>query len=107
LTNSTYNPLKSVEKKIDALVKIVFVPAPDFGLLVIRRNGGRKSRRGLSMASIPGGQFAFMAANNPVNVVLTPDGNSLPPPVLGSFNLELVRRYRNTEPMDQAARSIW
>ena len=42
------------------------------------------------MASIPGGQFNFFAANMPVNVVVTPDGQSLPPPISGDFNLEVI-----------------
>jgi serralysin len=48
------------------------------------------------MASIPGGQFAFFAANKPVNVVLTPDGHASPPPVPGDFNLELVTSPQGT-----------
>src|SRR6266404_1651923 len=42
------------------------------------------------MASIPGGQYSFFATGQAVNVVTTPDGTNLPPPVLGKFNLELV-----------------
>jgi Ca2+-binding RTX toxin-like protein len=42
------------------------------------------------MASIPGGQYTFFAAGPPVNVVITPDGSNLPPPIPGVFNLELV-----------------
>ena len=42
------------------------------------------------MASIPGGQFTFSAANMPVNVVVTSNGQSMPPPIAGAFNLELV-----------------
>jgi Ca2+-binding RTX toxin-like protein len=42
------------------------------------------------MASIPGGQYAFFAGGQALNVVTTPDGMNLPPPVPGKFNLELV-----------------
>src|SRR3982750_2337817 len=42
------------------------------------------------MASIPGGQFTFFAANRPVNVVVTPDGQTLPLPIAGDFNLGVV-----------------
>ena len=42
------------------------------------------------MASIPGGQYSFFAGGQAVNVVTTPDGTNLPPPVPGKFNLELI-----------------
>jgi len=42
------------------------------------------------MASVPGGQFTFFAANKPINAVFTPDGSSLPRPIHGDFNLEVV-----------------
>src|SRR5712692_2233119 len=42
------------------------------------------------MASIPGGQYTFFTAGQAVHVATTPDGNNLPPPVLGKFNLEFV-----------------
>src|SRR5262245_27162356 len=42
------------------------------------------------MASIPGGQYNFFATGQAVNVVTTPDGTNLPPPVLGKFNHEVV-----------------
>src|SRR3984893_11934273 len=42
------------------------------------------------MASISGGQYSFFAGGQAVNVVTTPDGTNLPPPVLGQFNLELI-----------------
>jgi Ca2+-binding RTX toxin-like protein len=42
------------------------------------------------MASVPGGQYTFFAAGQPVNVVTTSDGTNLPPPILGDFNLELI-----------------
>ena len=42
------------------------------------------------MASIPGGQYTFFAGGHAVNVVTTPDGTNLPPPVPGKFNLELI-----------------
>lgn len=48
------------------------------------------------MASIPGGQFSFSAAHGSVNVVQTPDGTSLPSPVAGAFNLELVTSPQGT-----------
>src|ERR1700761_4454828 len=48
------------------------------------------------MASIPGGQFSFFASNEPVNVVPTPDGSSLPPPVAGAFNLEVITSPHGT-----------
>src|SRR5262245_47427408 len=53
-------------------------------------SGRQQHPREYGMASIPGGQFTFFAANKPVNVVFTPDGQSLPPPVSGDFNLEVV-----------------
>src|SRR6266700_4060235 len=42
------------------------------------------------MPSIPGGQYSFFATGENVNVVTTPDGSHLPPPIAGQFNLELV-----------------
>jgi Ca2+-binding RTX toxin-like protein len=42
------------------------------------------------MASIPGGQYTFFAAEQAINVVTTSDGTNLPPPILGDFNLELI-----------------
>src|SRR3954447_18200860 len=43
------------------------------------------------MASIPGGQYnAFAQGGQQVNVVLTPDGSNLPPPIAGEFNLEVI-----------------
>src|SRR5260370_29296050 len=43
------------------------------------------------MASIPGGQYNVLAqGGQQVNVVTTSDGNHLPPPVLGQFNLEVI-----------------
>src|SRR5438876_746304 len=42
------------------------------------------------MASVPGGQYAFFASSENVNVVLTPNGNNLPPPIAGEFNLEVI-----------------
>jgi Ca2+-binding RTX toxin-like protein len=43
------------------------------------------------MASIPGGQYnAFTQGGQQVNVVMTTDGNNLPPPIPGEFNLEVI-----------------
>jgi hypothetical protein len=43
------------------------------------------------MASIPGGQYNVLAqGGQQVNVVTTSDGNNLPPPIPGQFNLEVV-----------------
>jgi Ca2+-binding RTX toxin-like protein len=42
------------------------------------------------MASIPGGQFTFSAAHQPVNLVVAASGASLPPPIPGDFNLEVI-----------------
>jgi Ca2+-binding RTX toxin-like protein len=43
------------------------------------------------MASIPGGQYnAFAQGGQQVNVVMTTDGQNLPPPILGEFNLEVI-----------------
>src|SRR5258705_8943863 len=43
------------------------------------------------MASIPGGQYNVLAqGGQQVNVVMTSDGNNLPPPILGQFNLEVI-----------------
>jgi Ca2+-binding RTX toxin-like protein len=42
------------------------------------------------MASVPGGQYTLFANGNNMNVVATPDGVGLPPPVAGLFNLELL-----------------
>ncbi len=43
------------------------------------------------MASIPGGQYNVLAqGGQQVNVVTTSDGNNLPPPILGQFNLEVI-----------------
>ena len=42
------------------------------------------------MASVPGGQYSFFADGKNVNVVATPDGSSMPPPLAGQFNLELL-----------------
>src|SRR5215471_21578674 len=42
------------------------------------------------MASIPGGQYVFAQGGQQVNVVTSPDGQNLPPPVTGEFNLEVV-----------------
>jgi Ca2+-binding RTX toxin-like protein len=42
------------------------------------------------MASIPGGQFTFSAVHQPVNLVVTASGASLPPPISGDFNLEVI-----------------
>jgi hypothetical protein len=43
------------------------------------------------MASIPGGQYnVFAAGGQQVNVVVTPDGQNLPPPIAGEFNLEVI-----------------
>ncbi|MGC2523774.1 MAG: hypothetical protein WA417_14240, partial [Stellaceae bacterium] len=42
------------------------------------------------MASIPGGQFTFAAAHQAVNLVVTASGASLPPPIPGDFNLEVI-----------------
>src|SRR5207253_9521605 len=42
------------------------------------------------MASVPGGQYTFFANGSNANVVATPDGSGLPPPVAGEFNLELL-----------------
>ena len=48
------------------------------------------------MASIPGGQYSFFAAGQPVNVVTTADGTNLPPPIGGEFNLEVVTSPQGT-----------
>src|SRR5208282_1533340 len=42
------------------------------------------------MASIPGGQYAFFATGQAVNVVTAPYGLNVPPPIPGDFNLELI-----------------
>jgi hypothetical protein len=42
------------------------------------------------MASVPGGQYTLFANGSNANVVATPDGSGLPPPVAGQFNLELL-----------------
>src|SRR5215472_14672572 len=43
------------------------------------------------MASIPGGQYnAFAQGGQQVNVVMSPDGQNLPPPIPGEFNLEVI-----------------
>src|SRR5260370_27372108 len=42
------------------------------------------------MASVPGGQYTLFANGNNMNVVATPDGSGMPPPVAGLFNLELL-----------------
>src|SRR5229473_3605339 len=43
------------------------------------------------MASIPGGQYNVLAqGGQQVNIVTTSDGNNLPPPILGQFNLEVI-----------------
>ena len=42
------------------------------------------------MASIPGGQFTFSAAHQPVNVVVAASGAALPPPIPGDFNLDVI-----------------
>src|SRR6516164_2247854 len=42
------------------------------------------------MASVPGGQYSFFANGEDVNVVFTPDGSNLPPPIAGEFNLEVI-----------------
>jgi hypothetical protein len=42
------------------------------------------------MASVPGGQYTLFANGTNMNVVATPDGIGLPPPVAGLFNLELL-----------------
>lgn len=42
------------------------------------------------MTSVPGGQFQTSANGEKVNVVTTPDGSHLPPPIGGEFNLEVV-----------------
>src|SRR5258708_29577267 len=42
------------------------------------------------MASVPGGQYTLFANGNNMNVVATPDGSAMPPPVAGLFNLELL-----------------
>src|SRR5882757_1214301 len=43
------------------------------------------------MASIPGGQYNVLAqGGQQVNVVTTSDGNNLPPPIPGQFNLEVI-----------------
>src|ERR1700747_773169 len=48
------------------------------------------------MTSIPSGQFTFSAANKPINVVVTPNGQNMPPPVPGDFNLEVVTGNANS-----------
>src|SRR5262249_62037194 len=50
----------------------------------------RQLRGNRYMASVPGGQYTFFANGNNANVVATPDGSGLPPPVAGQFNLELL-----------------
>jgi len=47
------------------------------------------------MASVPGGKYSF-AAVQPVNLVLTPDGNNVPPPIAGDFNLEIFTATNGT-----------
>src|SRR5205085_4545346 len=42
------------------------------------------------MASVPGGQYTLFANGNNMNVVATPDGVGMPPPLAGLFNLELL-----------------
>lgn len=42
------------------------------------------------MTSVPGGQFQVSANGEKVNVITTPDGSHLPPPISGEFNLEVV-----------------
>src|SRR5438128_1889829 len=42
------------------------------------------------MASVPGGQYTVFADGKNVNVVATPDGSGMPPPLPGLFNLELL-----------------
>jgi Ca2+-binding RTX toxin-like protein len=42
------------------------------------------------MASVPGGQYSFFASGENVNVVFSPDGNNLPAPIAGEFNLEVI-----------------
>jgi len=47
------------------------------------------------MASVPGGKYSF-AAVQPVNLVLTPDGTNVPPPIAGDFNLEIFTSTNGT-----------
>jgi len=47
------------------------------------------------MASVPGGKYSF-AAVQPVNLVLTPNGNNVPPPIAGDFNLEIFTSTNGT-----------
>ena len=42
------------------------------------------------MTSVSGGQFQISANGEKINVVTTPDGSHLPPPISGEFNLEVV-----------------
>jgi Ca2+-binding RTX toxin-like protein len=42
------------------------------------------------MASLSGSHYSFFAQNENVNLVATPDGKNLPPPVAQEFNLELI-----------------
>ena len=47
------------------------------------------------MASVPGGQYSFFATGQAVNVVTTPFGLNVPPPIPGDFNLELITSLRD------------
>ena len=42
------------------------------------------------MASIPGSHYDIFAPGQTVNIAVTPDPNSVPPPVPGGFNLEVI-----------------
>src|SRR5215472_9725043 len=85
---SKHNRLKLEQKSIDERRKACFVASSS--------SIGRTHRRGDNfkgnghMASVPGGQYTFFANGGNTNVVATPDGSHLPPPVAGEFNLELL-----------------
>jgi hypothetical protein len=53
------------------------------------------------MASVNGSQYVFSAAQT-VNLVASPDGNqaTLPAPVAGQFNLELIISPSGSTPCD-------